>query len=172
MAFRCSRQAIAALAAAWIAAVLAGCNPSGLEDPRLSRLKVGESTEQDVRKLFGNPEAVRDTPGGKGLVYPLGPEGPYTLMLKIDANGKYQDRENLLTRTNFDRIYPGMKQAQVLALLGRPGSTQSYRLKQQVDWDWKFVERGSVHTFVVTFDKTGAVVSTATEEGTRRSGNN
>lgn len=172
MAFRCSRQWFSALAAIFVTVVLAGCNPSGLEDPRLSRLKVGESTEQDVRKLFGNPEAVRDIPGGKGLVYPLGPEGPYTLMLKIDANGKYQDRENLLTRTNFDHIYPGMKQAQVLALLGRPGNTQSFRLKQQVDWDWKFVERGSVRTFVVTFDKTGAVVSTATEEGTRRSGSN
>jgi len=163
---------VAASAAACMALLLLGCDASGLEDPRLARLKVGESTEQDVRKLFGNPEAVRDIAGGKGLVYPLGPEGPYTLMLKIGADGKYQDRENLLTRANFDRIHPGMKQTQVLVLLGRPGSTQSYSLKQQVDWDWKFVERGSVQTFVVTFDRTGAVVATATEEGTRRTGGN
>lgn len=153
------------------AVMLAGCDSRGLEDARLAKLKVGESTEQDVRKLFGNPEAVRDVPGGKGLVYPLGPEGPYTLMLKIGADGKYQDRENLLSRANFDRIHPGMKQAQVLALLGRPGAVQSYQLKRQTDWDWKFVEAGVVRTFFVTFDATGSVVSTAIEDGVRRAGN-
>jgi outer membrane protein assembly factor BamE (lipoprotein component of BamABCDE complex) len=160
-----------AIVATWFA--LAACDPSGkgYEDVRLAKLKVGESTEQDVRKLFGNPEAVRDLPSGKGLVYPLGPEGPYTLLVAIGADGKYQGRENLLTRANFDRIYPGMKQVQVLALLGRPGSTESYRAKQQVAWIWKFVEGGgSAKAFVTIFDASGSVVSTAVEDQPRRTG--
>ena len=95
---------------------VAACDPSGqvYEDLRLARLKVGESTEQDVRKLFGNPYAVRDVGGGKGLVYPLGPEGVHTLLIKIGPDGTYQGREDLLTRANFQRISAGMKQADVL----------------------------------------------------------
>jgi outer membrane protein assembly factor BamE (lipoprotein component of BamABCDE complex) len=162
-------RAVAIIAASFM---LAACDfGKGYEDPRLGRLKVGESTEQDVRKLFGNPEAVRDLPAGKGLVYPLGPEGPYTLLIKIGPDGRYQGRENLLTRANFDRIYPGMNQVQVLALLGRPGSTESYRPKQQVAWVWKFVEgSGSAKAFVVTFDANGGVVSTAVEDEPKRTG--
>jgi len=104
-----------------VSALSLGCDPSGkaYEDPRLARLKPGESNEQDVRKLFGNPEVVRDVTGGKGLVYPLGPEGPYTLLFTIGSDGKYQGRENLLTRDNFQKVFPGMKQVQVLALLGQ-----------------------------------------------------
>jgi len=153
-----------------VSALSLGCDPSGkaYEDPRLARLKPGESTEQDVRKLFGNPEMVRDLPGGKGLIYPLGPEGPYTLLITIGADGKYQGRENLLTRPNFEKIYPGMKQVQVLALLGRPGRTQSYRLKQQVAWEWRFIDNPDTRVFVVMFDATGTVVSSAVEEDPRK----
>lgn len=147
-----------------------GCDPSGkaLEDVRLAGLKPGISTEQDVRKLFGNPEAVRDVTGGKGLVYPLGPEGPYTLLLTIGTDGKYQGRENLLTRDNFQKVFPGMKQAQVLALLARPGTTQSYRLKQQVAWEWKFLDGNDTRVFVVMFDTSGSVLSSAVEEDPKK----
>lgn len=147
-----------------------GCDPSGkaFEDPRLAGLKPGVSTEQEVRKRFGNPEAVRDVPGGKGFVYPLGPEGLYTLLITIAADGTYQGRENLLTRDNFSKVFPGMKQVQVLALLGRPGGTQSYRLKQQVAWEWKFLDGNDSRVFVVMFDANGAVVSSAVEEDPRR----
>ena len=45
---------------------VAACDPSGqaYEDVRLARLKVGESTEQDVTRLFGTPAAVRTLPAG------------------------------------------------------------------------------------------------------------
>jgi len=77
-----------ALAAAGALLSLLACDPSGqvYEDLRLARLKPGESSEQDVRKLFGTPESVRTVGGGKGLVYPLGPEGAHTLLIKIGAD--------------------------------------------------------------------------------------
>ncbi|MEP6609178.1 MAG: hypothetical protein ABJA83_10930 [Burkholderiaceae bacterium] len=142
----------------------------GYEDLRLMRLNEGNSTEQDVRNLFGAPAAIRDVPGGKGLVYPLGPEGPYTLLIKIDANGKYQGRENLLTRANFERVRPGTKELDVLVALGRPGRAERYPLKQQSAWEWRFLDGPTERLFVVTFDAGGNVVSSAIEEDPRRFG--
>ena len=157
------------LAAATTLALLA-CDSRGraYEDFRLVRLTEGESTDQDVRKLFGAPAAVRDLDGGKGLVYPLGPEGPYTLLMKIDANGKYQGRENLLTRSNFERITNGMKELDVLVMLGRPGRAEKFPLKQQSSWEWRFADGGTERVFVVTFDAGGTVVGSAIEEDPRR----
>jgi outer membrane protein assembly factor BamE (lipoprotein component of BamABCDE complex) len=146
--------------------VVAACDPSGraYEDLRLARLKVGESTEQDVRKLFGDPHAVRDIPGGKGLVYPLGPEGLHTLLIKIGSDGKYQGREDLLTRANFQHVYPGMKQADVLTVLGPPGRAQIYKMKNETAWEWRFKDGAESRVFVVMFNAAGQVVSTAIEE--------
>jgi len=155
-----------------MAFALVACDGRGraYEDLRLMRLTEGESTDQDVRKLFGAPSAVRDINGGKGLVYPLGPEGPYTLLIKIDATGKYQGRENLLTRSNFERVTRGMKEVDVLVMLGRPGHAQKFPLKQQSSWEWRFVDGGTERVFVVTFDERGTVVNAAVEDDPRQSG--
>lgn len=163
------------LKTSWLCVVivaLVACDLRGraYEDLRLMRLTEGESTEQDVRKLFGAPAAVRDAEGGKGLVYPLGPEGPYTLLIKIDSSGKYRGRENLLTRANFERVTNGMKDVDVLVMLGRPGRAEKYPLKQQSSWEWRFVDGASERLFVVTFDAGGRVFSSAVEEDPRRFG--
>ena len=162
-------RALAAVAALFS---VVACDPSGqpYEDLRLTRLKVGESTEQDIVRLFGTPAAVRSLPGGKGLVYPLGPEGAHTLVLRIGADGRYQGRENLLTRENFGRVTPGMPADQVTALLGPPGRTVQYRLKQQSASEWRFLDGQETRLFVVMFDTAGRVVSTAIEEDPRRMG--
>jgi outer membrane protein assembly factor BamE (lipoprotein component of BamABCDE complex) len=162
-------RALAVVAAVFTAVA---CDPSGkvYEDVRLARLKEGESTEQDVRKLFGSPQSVREMAGGKGLVYPLGPEGPYTLLIRIGADGKYLGRENLLTRANFGRLNTGMKQAEVLAVLGPPGRSQEYRLKNETAWEWRFNDGAETRMFIVMFDANGVVVSTAIEEDPRRMG--
>jgi outer membrane protein assembly factor BamE (lipoprotein component of BamABCDE complex) len=160
------------LMALGVAAVVVACDPSGkgYEDLRLARLTVGASTEQDVRKLFGNPYAVRDIGGGKGLVYPLGPEGLHTLLIKVGADGKYLGREDLLTRTNFQRINTGMKQADVLIVLGPPGRAQEYKMKHETAWEWRFKDGAETRVFVVTFNNTGQVASTAVEEPPRSGG--
>jgi len=147
------------------------CDPSGqvYEDLRLTRLKAGESTEQDVRRLFGDPYAVRDVGDMKGLVYPLGPEGVHTLLIKIGPDGKYQGREDLLTRANFQRVGTGMTTAEVLAVLGPPGRTQEYKLKHETAWEWRFKDGAVVRVFVVTF-VAGQVTSTVVEEPPRVGG--
>lgn len=161
-----------AVFAAVAAISLMACDSRGraYEDLRLARLTEGESTEQDVRKLFGAPAAVRDIAGGKGLVYPLGPEGPHTLLMKIDAGGKYRGRDDLLTRANFDRVTGGMKETDILVMLGRPGRAEKYALKQQAVWVWRFLDGIEARVFVVTFDAAGSVVSSAIEDDPRRFG--
>lgn len=151
---------------------LLACDPGGraYEDVRLGQLTEGQSTEQDVRRLFGVPSAVRDFTEGKGLVYPLGPEGAHTLQIRIDGNGKYQGRENLLTRENFSRIAQGQKELDVLGLLGRPGRTQRYALTRQTSWEWRFLDGNDTRLFVVTFDAGSTVISSAIEEDPRRVG--
>jgi hypothetical protein len=113
---------------------------------------------------------VREMAGGKGLVYPLGPEGPYTLLIRIGSDGKYMGRENLLTRANFGRVNAGMKQADVLAVLGPPGRSQEYKLKNETAWEWRFNDGADTRMFVVIFSANGQVVSTAIEEDPRRTG--
>lgn len=160
------------LAAAAALFSVAACDPSGqaYEDVRLARLKVGESTEQDVVRLFGPPALVRPVPDGRGLVYPLGPEGAHTLLLRIAADGRYQGRENLLTRENFGRVAAGMSLDEVIALLGPTGRVQAYELKKQTAWEWRFLDGMDTRMFVVMFDMAGRVVSTAVEEDPRRQG--
>lgn len=151
---------------------LGACDSRGraFEDLRLARLDEGESSEQDVRRLFGEPTAVRDLNDGKGLIYPLGPEGPHTLLLKIDAKGRYVGREDLLTRDNFERVTRGMKELDVLVMLGRPGRTERYTLKQHSAWEWRFIDGSNARLFVVTFDASGTVVETAVEDDRGRLG--
>lgn len=159
-----------ALVAATVALVACDSRGRAFEDLRLARLKEGVSSEPDVRALFGAPAAVRDIASGKGLIYPLGPEGPHTLLLKIDAKGKYQGREDLLTRANLERVTRGMKELDVLVMLGRPGRTEKYPLKQQSAWEWRFLDGHDTRLFVVTFDAGSTVVGTAVEDDPRRFG--
>jgi len=160
------------LLAAAAVALLAACDPSGqaYEDLRLAQLKPGQSTEAEVLKLFGKPYAVRDIGSGRGLVYPLGPEGVHTLLLKIGPDGRYQGREDLLTRANFQTVNTGMKQVDVLRVLGPPGRTQEYRMKQETAWEYRFKDGADTRTFVVMFNSGGQVVSTAVEENPRVGG--
>ena len=151
---------------------VAACDPGGhvYEDVRLARLKVGESTEQDVMRLFGAPAAVRTSEAGRGLVYPLGPEGAHTLLIRIGPDGRYQGRDNLLTRENFARVATGMEREQVAALLGPPGRVQVLALKQQTAWEWRFLDGQETRMFVVMFDADGRAVGTSIEEDPRRLG--
>ncbi|MCE2971512.1 MAG: outer membrane protein assembly factor BamE [Burkholderiales bacterium] len=159
---------------AMAAAILtvAACDSGGrpVEDLRLLRLKAGESTAEDVRRVFGAPDDRRAEAGGEVLVYPLGPEGAATLALRIDAQGRYSGYENLLTRANLERVRPGMDAAQVRVLLGRPGYEREFALQRQRRWEWRFIDGPTTAMLVVVFGADGRVVGTAVEDDPRTSG--
>lgn len=163
-------RVVAVLAALFSAAA---CDSSGrpYEDLRLAQLRAGVSTEQDVINLFGTPATVRSLEGGgRGLVYPLGPEGAHTLLIRIGADGRYAEREDLLSHANFARVGAGMGADEVIALLGPPGRKQPLVLKQQVAWEWRFLDGHETRMFVVMFDTAGRVVGSAIEDDPRRQG--
>ena len=45
-----------------------------------------------------------------------------------------------------------MKELDVLVMLGRPGRTEKYPLKQQSAWEWRFLDGHDTRFLVVTFD--------------------
>jgi hypothetical protein len=152
--------------------VVTGCDQGGqvLEDVRLARLKVGQSTEQDVVRVFGAPAAVRASAEGRGLVYPLGPEGLHTLLIRIGPDGRYQGREDLLTRGHFAKVHAGLEREAVVALIGPPARVQPLPLRRQTSWEWRFLDGQVARLFVVTFDEDGRVAATAVEEDPRSLG--
>ena len=165
-------QRLVSFLAALTFVLLVGCDIRGraYEDERLGRLSEGRSTEQDVRKVFGSPAAVRNIADGKGLIYPLGPEKPHTLLIKIDSGGVYQGREDLLSRENFARIRQGMSKVDVLGMFGQPTRSEKYPAKQQTAWEWRFLDSRVPRVFVVTFGPLGTVVSSAIEDNSLQAG--
>ena len=150
------RSFLAALLAA--IAALVGCDPR-----RIDRLEEGLSTEADVRAQFGEPEAVYAEPdGSRTLEYPRQPEGQVNYMITIGPDGKMSALRQVLKQASFDRVAPGMDKAQLRRLLGRPAATQSFPLKREEVWDWRYLDGQEPRVFSVTLDPDGKVIGSRT----------
>ena len=133
----------------------------GCDSRRISELEEGVSTEADVRKRFGEPAAVYyEVNGDITLEYPRQPAGHVNYMISIGPDGKMSALRQVLKPTNFMRVTPGLDRSQVRRLLGRPAKAQSFALKEEGVWDWRFSDGQEIKVFSVTFDKTGRVVGT------------
>jgi outer membrane protein assembly factor BamE (lipoprotein component of BamABCDE complex) len=145
-----------------IVIALAGC-----DSKRAEKLEEGVSTEADVRAQFGEPVAVytdaSDGYGGgaKTLEYPRQPEGQTTYMISIGADGKMSALRQVLKPSEFAKVTPGLDKAQVRRLLGRPAATQRFELKNEEQWDWRWLDGQASKLFSVTFDPDGRVATTA-----------
>ncbi len=126
-------------------------------------IRVGVSTEDDVRRRAGPPETVRDTAqGGRRLEYPRGPEGATTWRVTIGADGKVAKIEQVLTAENFARVWPGMDRDGVRDLLGKPTRVQTFALKPEEMWSYRWWEtRTERGIFNVHFDPSGVVATTS-----------
>jgi len=135
---------------------LVGCDPQ-----KISELEEGVSTEADVRKRFGEPAAVySELNGDVTLEYPRQPAGHVNYMISIGPDGKMSALRQVLKPTTFLRVTPGLDRSQVRRLLGRPAKAQSFALKEEEIWDWRFADGQEIKVFSVTFDKMGRVVGT------------
>ncbi|MCO8626303.1 outer membrane protein assembly factor BamE domain-containing protein [Burkholderia multivorans] len=130
----------------------------------LRGLKVGDSTEADVRATMGKPDIERTfTDGSKRLEYPRGPMGNQTWFVDLDPNGRYTGATQVLTAENFAKVRPGMTEDEVRRLLGKPGEVAQYPLKPETVWSWRWLEDG-VNTdafFNVHFGPDGLVYTTS-----------
>ena len=129
---------------------------------RIEELEEGVATEADVRAKFGDPAAVYPEEGGaRTLEYPRQPEGQRNYMITIGSDGKMSALRQVLKADTFGKLKPGLDKAQVRRLLGLPGKTQVFALKQEEVWDWRFQDGAQNKLFSVVFDSNGLVTSSA-----------
>src|SRR3982750_864916 len=122
----------ACFAAVWM---LSACDNQAIRE-----LEEGVSTEADVRARFGQPENVWDVPGGRVLEFNRQPQGQKNYMITIGADGKMSALRQVLTPENFARVQPGMAMEDLRKLLGKPAKVTPYRLKNETEWEWRWLQ--------------------------------
>lgn len=141
-----------------LVALLAACDPQ-----RIAELEEGVATEADVRTRFGEPAAIyTEADGSRTFDYPRQPAGQVNYMITIGADGKMSALRQVLKPANFAKVLPGLDKAAVRRLLGQPAQVQSYALKREEVWDWRFADGQENKVFSATFGLDGKVVSSAT----------
>lgn len=94
--------------------------------------------EAAIVQALGTPTGRHALPeGGTRLEYSRGPLGVHTYMLDLGADGRLQRLEQVLDAAHFEQVRPGMPQADLLRLLGRPAERLQLRLGAQV-WSWRY----------------------------------
>ena len=152
----------AALAAAAISALaLVGC-----DEQKIKELEEGLSTEADVRTQFGEPERVwREEDGSRTFEYNRQPAGAKNYMITIGTDGKMSALRQVLAPHVFAKIVPGMDENEVRRMLGKPAKMMTFKLKQETDWDWNYIDPPNREMqFTVTFGPDGRVLRTLNRE--------
>lgn len=125
------RHAAAATALALL--LLAGCASYG--PPRLAP---GTPPEAAVTAL-GPPTAEHPRPdGGVRLEFARGPFGLHTWMLDYDAQRRLLQTRQVLTEAEFDRLRPGMGEAEVRYAIGSPSERRWLPRQQQHLWNYRY----------------------------------
>ncbi len=142
---------------------LTACEPQ-----RAEKLVEDVSTEADVKRLFGTPKTVTIAPdGSRTLDYPKQPEGYANYVMVIGPDGKLKSLRQLLNPDNFRKVQPGMDREAVTQILGPFARERRFDLKKETTLSWRFRDGQAAKMFVVTFDATGKVTGSATEDDQR-----
>lgn len=121
----------------------------------MASLEEGVATESDVRRQFGEPEAVWEGAGGERIFeYDRQPAGQRNYMIGIGPDGKMTSLRQVLHAGNFAKIQPGMPMEAVRRTLGRPGKQTPFPLKGETAWDWRYIQPPNTPmVFTVWFDR-------------------
>jgi hypothetical protein len=146
------------LAGLFAIVALAGCDPQ-----RISELEEGVATEADVRARFGVPENTWDGPGGERVLeYNRQPSGHQNYMISIGPDGKMTALRQVLNANNFAKVQAGMMMEDVRKLLGKPMKQAPYPLRNEIAWDWRYMEPPNTSmVFTVWFNPDYRVVRTS-----------
>jgi hypothetical protein len=103
-----------------------------------SGLKPGQATEAEVRKVMGEPAAVRKSPdGGQLLWYPRQPYGRESYAARIGPGGTLTAIEQRLTSDNIAKIRLNETNAeQVLDVLGPPYRVLDIPRLERKAWEY------------------------------------
>ena len=98
--------------------------------------------------------------GARTFEYNRQPQGKVNYMITIGADGKMSALRQVLSPQNFERVLPGMRMEQIRKMLGQPMKITPYPLKQQIHYDWRYLNPPSTAViFTVVFDQEFRVVS-------------
>ena len=121
----------------------------------------GTSTAAEVRKYFGPPQREWSHEDGRVTwEYSRQPEGSECYMVTLAPNGILLEIVQVLgPEGNLGRVTPGMMEAEVLRLLGKPGYKRRYAMNDALVWEWRIGAEGLNNDvfFTVSFDPTGRV---------------
>lgn len=153
----------------WLAAGAMGAGVLGLlgcDQQRIDALHEGLSTEADVRAQFGEPVTIwPEANGSRTLEYNRQPMGHQNYMITIGTDGTMSALRQVLTPSVFAQVQVGMGQEQVRRLLGQPAKRMSFALKQETDWDWRWIDPPAREmVFTVTFGPDGRVLRSGSSE--------
>ena len=150
---------IKTMAGVLVLLALGGCDPQ-----RIAELEEGVSTEADVRARFGEPETIWDGAGGERIFeYNRQPAGHKNYMIGIGRDGRMTSLRQVLHPDSFAKVREGMSAQEVRRMLGKPMKTTPYALKNEIAWDWRYLEppnRSMV--FTVWFSPDERVLRTGT----------
>lgn len=125
-------------------------------------LVAGESNVADITGVMGTPALQwQAADGSRRLAYPRGPMGVHTFMAQVGADGKLQRIDNVLVPEQFARITPGMRQDEVLRLLGppQPAWTVYFAARDELVWEWRYCDDwNQLARFDVLFDGSSELV--------------
>lgn len=145
-------QMLRVLTCAACAAAIAGCAAPGAVLPG--------TAEAQVRARFGRPTAEHPLDAkAKRLEYLTGPFQQTKYMVDIDANGRVQRVEQVLTYEKFARLRVGIDdRAVVLREFGVPFDKRPYPLSGLTAWMYPYKENGVWNSeMAVYFDENGIV---------------
>ena len=118
-----------------------------------------------VEASGGKPYRVwPETGGGSSWEYPRGPEGRYTYMVRLGADGRVTAVDQVLGWDTFLRVSKGMPIGEVEHLLGRPYSKVALPFLGQTAWSWRFVETVWNRCFFAYVGPDGKVASTGSKD--------
>ena len=123
-----------------------------------SQAFIGKS-RPEVISLMGQPAREVALDEGSRLVYPRGPHGRHTYFVELDAAGRVQRWEQVLTEKNFSLITAGMRTDEVLALIGESRAQFGLARGRGFVWNYRYVTP-FCQWFQIEFDKDGIVRST------------
>ena len=98
---------------------------------------IGMSRDELLLRM-GKPDAELASKEGTRLEFPRGPSRKHTWFVYLEGSGKVSRAEQVLTERNFNLINPGMTQAQVRQLLGRPSEVKMLGRERGAVWNYRY----------------------------------
>ena len=120
-------------------------------------LKPGVSTLADVEQTMGQPAEVWRNAAGQvvQLAYPRGPAGYVSFMVHLTDAGVVSQIDQVLDESHFALVVPGMTMPDVLRLLGPARSTELFKAKNRLYWNYGYCsEHGRRMEHAIEFDST------------------